>query len=135
MDEYEKQAKGFLEKHNLSFGAEYKEYGQYFEGDTQERAIYRIRIRRKNNGRSITFNFGQSIAGTEVGEKPTGYDILASISGDITCPYDFGEFCLEYGYNEDSREAERIFKRASKFAKRLNAFFDEGEKEGLTEIQ
>ena len=121
MDEYEQQAKGFLEKHNLSFGAEFKEYGRYFKGDTQERAIYRISIKRKNNGRSITFKFGQSIAGA--GEKPTAYDILACISGDITCPYDFGEFCLEYGYDEDSRTAERTFNGASKFAKRLNTFF------------
>ena len=134
MDECEQQAKVFLEKHNLSFSTEYKDYGRYFEDDTQERAIYRIRIGRKNN-RSITFNFGQSIEKTGTGTKPTAYGVLASISGDITCPYVFEEFCSEVGYEEDSRIAERVFKKTLKLAKRLNAFFSEGEEEDLIEIR
>ena len=135
MSEYDQQAEEFLKEHNLGFGATYKECGRYFEGDTAERNIYRIRIRRNNNGHSITFNFGQSIADTENWEKPTAYSVLACLSSDITCPYDFEEFCGEYGYDEDSRTAERIFKKTSKFAERLNNFFREGEKEDLAEIQ
>ena len=135
MSEYDQQAEEFLGNHNLSFGATYKNCERYFEGDTAERDIYRIRIRRKDNGHSITFNFGQSIADTEKGEKPTAYSVLASLSGDITCPYDFKEFCGEYGYDEDSRTAERIFKKVSKFAERLSNFFSEDEKEDLLKIR
>ena len=135
MSEYDKQAEKFLKEHNLNFGATYKECGRYFEEDTDERDIYRIRIRRKDGGNSITFNFGQSIADTETATKPKAYSVLASISSDMSCPYDFEEFCGDYGYDEDSRTAEKIFKKSSKFAERLNTFFREGEKEDLAEIR
>ena len=138
MSEYDERAEEFLKRHDLGFGATYKNTGAYFEDDGERgdsRDIYQIRIKRRNNGHSITFNFGQSIADTEKGRKPGAYSILASLSSDIYCPCDFDEFCREYGYDEDSRTAERIFKKSSKFAERLNNFFGEGEKEDLSEIR
>ena len=138
MSEYDQRADEFLGKHNLEVVATYKNTGAYFEDDKERgesRDIYQIEIRRKDNGQNITFGFGQSIVETETGETPTAYDVLASLSSDITCPDNFAEFCGEYGYNEDSRKAEGIFEKVSDFAERLNNFFSEGEKEDLAEIQ
>ena len=61
-DEYDQQVREFLENHNLDLDVEYNGYGRFFEGDTRNRNIYRIHIRRKNNGRNIAFNFGMSKA-------------------------------------------------------------------------
>lgn len=66
---------------------------------------------------------------------PSAYGVLACISGDVHCPNTFQEFCDEFGYDEDSRKAEKQFKACHAFAQKLRAFFTEQEIEELSEIQ
>ena len=131
-DEYDQQVRDFLENHNLDLDVEYNRYGRFCGGDTRNRRIFRIHIRRKNNGRSISYYYGQNVMDIFIGvEQPTPYDILSAIPKDITCPHDFREFCRVYRYHGNSKIAKRMFGISTKFAEQLNDFFDEDEKEDL----
>ena len=81
------------------------------------------------------FDFWGSINDARHDKDPTPYDVLACISGDICTPDTFKDFCAEYGYDDDSRKALATFKRCTKFAASLRAFFPDGpEREALAEI-
>lgn len=103
MNEYEKQANDFAKKYGVKMTELSMRYGSMWD-ETQERCIFKMRLSR--NRKSYTFEFGQSIA---AGSKtPTMYDVLACLQ-----KYDCGtfeEFCLSYGFDEDSRNAERTYK-------------------------
>lgn len=154
--EYEAQAEKFLNDNDLALVAAFKgdrcppwcgEDGpQCMHGDR-----YRVTIRRKirtdrlkgsvpglNPGgppSSVSFDFWNSLVDSQAGERPTAYDVLACISSDAYTPETFADFCGEYGYDEDSRKALKLFKRCRKFADKLNAFFAPEEVEKLAEIQ
>jgi len=136
MNEYEKQAKAFLEKYGFKLSVTYitHEINESWN-DNQYRPKYRIRITRKQTRRSLTFNFWDSIAHDHEGKRPTAYDVLACLSSDQYCPDNFEEFCGEYGYDTDSIKASKLFKVCSRFAKRIKAFFTITELGELSEIR
>lgn len=95
---------------------------------------YRVTLRH-NNRPAVSFDFWGSIKDREDGNRPSAYDVLACISGDVNCPENFADFCAEYGYDEDSRKAEATFKRCHAFGVQLREFFPEGEeRDALCEI-
>lgn len=110
MHNYQEQANNFAKKHGITLKVlAHPEYKKYFSDDKEGRYVFKMNICRKQEGqptKQYTFTFGQSInAGNEV---PTMYDVL-------TCftkydPEDFDNFCSEYGYDNDSRKAEKIYK-------------------------
>lgn len=64
---------------------------------------------------------------------PSEYDVLACLE-----KYDVGtfeDFCSEFGYDEDSRTAERIYIAVIKEYKDLTRIFTEEQMEELIEIQ
>lgn len=93
---------------------------------------YRVTLSRKGN--RLTFDFWGSAQDMQRGVDPTAYDILACLSIESGCPDTFEDFCAEYGYEEDSINALQTFRRCSRFAKRLQAFFTEKELTELREI-
>ncbi len=108
LSSYEQQAIDFLNSTNTKFKAVYLKHDFYFLGDKQRRDIYRITLIR--TGKRYSLTFGQSIAGA--GKTPTPYDVLACLQ-----KYDVGtfeDFCGEFGYDEDSRNAEKIYKAVCK---------------------
>lgn len=103
MNEYEKQANDFANKYGVKLKELDMRYGSMW-GETQERCIFKMRLSRGR--RSYTFDFGQSVM--KGSETPTMYDVLAVLQ-----KYDCGtfeEFCRSYGFDEDSRRAERTYK-------------------------
>lgn len=103
MNEYEKQANDFAKKYGVKLTELSMRYGSMW-GEKQERCIFKMRLSRGR--RSYTFDFGQSIMNGS--ETPTMYDVLACLQ-----KYDCGtfeDFCREFGYDEDSRRAERTYK-------------------------
>lgn len=67
------------------------------------------------------------------GEEPTAYDILACIQ-----KYDVGtfkDFCGEFGYDEDSRKAEKIYKAVLQEFNNVQKIWSDEEIEELQEIQ
>ena len=62
--------------------------------------------------------------------------MLACISSDLYTSDTFEEFCEEYGFETDSRKAEKQFRACTRFATKLRGFFtDEEERTALGEIR
>lgn len=100
---YEKDANDFLNAVSAKLKIKYLTHDFYFSDDKQTRDIYRFTLSR--NGKSYTAKFGQSIA--NAGQEPTAYDILSCITK--YDPYTFENFCADFGYDSDSRKAEKIY--------------------------
>jgi hypothetical protein len=119
-DNYQKQANQFATKNNikLSFIGE-PEYKKHFADDKGCRYVFKCKLSRK--GKNYTFSFGQSInAGAE---EPIMYDILSCLQ-----KYDVGsfeDFCSEFGYDTDSRTAERVYKAVCKEFEAVDRLFND----------
>lgn len=55
-------------------------------------------------------------------DKPDAATVLDCLCSDATCPDTFDDFCSEYGYDTDSRRAERTFKACLKSRDDLREF-------------
>jgi len=127
--EYDLQAEKFLKETKTSFKAKDYKFDLYFPNDKDAREIYKITLR--NSKGSYTFTFGQSIA--NCGQEPTAYDVLAGLTS-----YDIGtfeDFCGEFGYDIDSRTAEKTYKAVYKEYKNLCRIFTLEELRLLAEIR
>jgi hypothetical protein len=82
MSEYQLQAENFQKKIGLKFKSSWVKYGKHFQGDKQDRHIFKITLSR--NGKRFSFNFGQSINNTQ---NPNIYDVLRCLQ-----KYDVGTF-------------------------------------------
>lgn len=103
MSEYDKQAEEFAKK----VGLKMKVLGYEWEipGWDQRHEHAKFKVRFSRNGKQWTLDFYQSLS--EGANEPTIYDVLACVQ---KCdPGNFEQFCWEYGYNSDSRRAERIY--------------------------
>jgi hypothetical protein len=102
---------------------------------------YRITLSKRGHGRSydnqpkrLTFDFWSSKADMDAGIKTVGcYSVLDCVALDSGCPDTLSEFVGNYGGNEDSIKTLQTFKRAKRFADRLNSFFTAEELESLRE--
>jgi hypothetical protein len=127
--EYDKKAEAFLAKTNTTFKAGFLRYGKHFDDDKESRDVWRITLTRGN--RAYSFDFGQSIAhsgryilridGSKTNgfksmgahhknpdfEEPTPYDVLACLTKYE--PGTFEDFCGDFGYNTDSKRAEKTY--------------------------
>ena len=65
--------------------------------------------------------------------RPTCYDVIACLT--TYDPGTFEDFCAEYGYDEDSRTAERIYIAVQKDFANLKRIFDPEQLEAMQEIQ
>lgn len=129
--EYEAQAERFLKEFDLIFKVAFKgdrcpPWGDsgHTHGDR-----YRVTVKRAN-GKSISFDFWNSLKDVQENKRPTAYDVLACISSDATMPTNPDEVASELGEMKPSQAIA-----IAKFAKRLQAFFTITELGKLSEIQ
>lgn len=129
MNDYTKQANEFANKFGvkLSVIGEPK-YRKYFAEDKEPRFVFKLRLKR--NKKQYTFTFGQSIS--EGSKEPNLYDVLACLTK--YDPYSFEDFCSEYGYDSDSRKAEKIYNAVCKEYEAVERLFGDCLDE-LREIQ
>ena len=127
---YEQQAIDFLNKHNMKFYPKYLDYAPYFSDDKESRNIYRLTLSRQ--GKRFSVKFGQSIYRTQSGETPTAYDLLTCLTK--YDPYSFENFCSDFGYDLDSRKAEKTYKAVCKEWEKVSNFFTSEELEELQDI-
>lgn len=126
---YEVQANDFLTSIGVKFSAVFLEHGKHFQDDKEKRDRYKVGFSRGRNRFSLMF--GQSIA--NAGKAPSAYDVLACVQ-----KYDVGSlenFCSEFGYDSDSRKAEKIYKDVCQEYAKVSAFFSAEELEQLQNIQ
>ena len=125
--EYNQQAKSFLAKANAKMTITYvcHEKNKAW-GDTFTHHKYRITITTPKG--SMWFYFW----GNAIGDPVREYDVLACLE-----KYDHGsfyDFCNEYGYDEDSRKAEKIYKACIRQYHSLCRIFTPEQMEELREI-
>jgi hypothetical protein len=89
---------------------DYEEYKDWSSDAymNQERIVYLVRVKRNN--KQISFKFCDSYANALENKRPDLYSILASIGSE----YDLNDtnledFCNEFGYDTDSKKAEKIY--------------------------
>lgn len=102
------------------------EYKLHFE---QQRYVFKIKLIK--GGKQYAFEFGQSIS--EGSNEPTLYSVLACLTK--YDPETFEDFCANYGYDNDSRKAEKIYKEVVKEFNNMQRLFTSDELELLTIIE
>ena len=89
---------------------------------------WRVTLRYGKSRMSLNFSMGFGLNGRE----PDVAGVLECLLSDSTaCDQDFHEFCREFGYEEDSRTAERIYKACVRSGERLRAFLGQKYEEAL----
>lgn len=117
MSDIEEMANTFAEKTGTKLAVLDYEYKPMWS-EKQGRYVFKCRLTRGR--KSYTFEFGQSIANGS--QKPTMYDVLACMSK--PCGIDtFEDFCDEFGYDYDSRRAERTWKGYQKEVAAMERLF------------
>lgn len=132
---YQQQASDFLTKHGISFSAKLANTKTPSWKD-DSRPVNHFIVTLKQGKKRVSFDFFDSIANREKGiTELDAYSVLSCCSSEIHCPETFEEFCSEFGYDEDSRKAEKTFKSLKKFSDKLKKFFDTEEmRDNLSEI-
>lgn len=105
------------------------EYKKHFPSDKDSRYVFKITL--KKGGKQFSFNFGQSIS--EGSNEPTLYSVLTCLQ-----KYDIGSFenfCDDFGYDYDSRTAEKTYKAVVKEFEGMQRLFNSTELELLQNIQ
>lgn len=133
MNDYERQAKDFLKKHNAKITISFVAYKPYFTDDKESRNVYRVRIDR--NRKTMYITFGDSLENTKKGKRPSVYSILACLEKYPV--YSFEDFCSEYGYKmyadypEEAdkygynKESYRIFRACEKQYAQVERLFSD----------
>lgn len=84
-----------------------------------------VTVTNADTDQKITFEFWASIANPEL---KTDYDVLNAfycfVSDAVSGSQDFENFCSEFGYNSDSRQAEKIHKKCKKSLEKLKKIYD-----------
>ena len=150
-NEYTEQAERFLAEASATISIEFIGRAINTEWkETKERNKYSVTITTQRG--AMTFDFWDSLHNTEItakrprdysealklnrekaAAKPTAYDVLACLT-----KYDpglFEEFCADYGYDADSRTAERTYHAVMREYKQLDRIFTAEQTEELREIQ
>jgi hypothetical protein len=134
MNTYTKQANDFLKETNTTLKINFLDCMPYFDSDKKDgasRNVYFIILTRGNN--KMRFKFGDSMNNTDKGGKPNSYDVLTCLNK--YDPGTFEDFCGEFGYEVDSRQAFKTYKAVKKEFKDLSSLYNEEELEKLSEIQ
>ena len=66
-------------------------------------------------------------------KEPTAYGVLAGLT--TYGPEDFEDFCSSYGYDSDSRKAEKVYKAVVREFDNLKMLYSDEELEALSQIQ
>ena len=127
---YEEQVNNFLRDTGAKIKIRFLKKDKYFHDDKEARNIYTFTISR--GGRKYIGKFGDSIANTKEGLKPTEYDILACLSK-YEPEETLNDFMLAYGY-EDEKTAKKIYDEARKEYQGIKELFNDKELEKLQEI-
>lgn len=144
MSEYETQAQDFLNKTNTTLTSEFAGIKKHFPDDKEERAVYKFTLTR--GSRSYSGEFGTSLKFLEdmklkhnslmpalVQYNLPAYNILACLTK--YDPGTFENFCSDYGYDVDSRAAEKIYNKVLEEWAGVQKLWTDEEIELLQEIQ
>lgn len=104
MNDYEKQTKECFKKHGITMKIGSAKYGPCDWDGGHNHYSYPVTL--SKDGKSMRIMFIQSR--TAGSTPPTEYDIVTCITK--ADPGTFEDFCSEFGYDTDSRQAEKTYK-------------------------
>lgn len=117
--------KQFVSKHGIKIVSDYADSNPNMPDERYTMNHYRVTLSRRNEDnkrRQMTLYFSMGIG---IKGEPTADDVLhclASDSAGIENARDFEDWCADYGYDSDSRSAERTYKACQRQAIRLEKF-------------
>jgi hypothetical protein len=158
-NEYEQEAIDFCERWGIEIKADRLGTFPHFDEDDTPRDVYNVSIVTAKG--AMTLKYGDSITNTEArqgnaqpmgyrkrmtqGElsgyqrkmqkkwrKPSEYDILACITK--YDPGTFNDFCSDFGYDNDSKKAEKTYFAIQEEWENVRRIFTEEQLEELQEI-
>ena len=137
--EYEEKANQLLKDFGLKLECEYLGSGKHYETDTQKRDIYELCLYTIAGRRLyLSVDYGDSIHNTELNKTnkkrvyPTAYDLLSCLI--VSDPETFNDFCDNYGYDKNSRSAERIYFKVCEEWEQVRECFTPEQLEQIKEI-
>ena len=116
--------KNFVNKYNVSIENEWTDKNPNM--DSKTRMIHwKSTLRMGRRLMALIFSQGLGIAG-----EPEAESVLCCLKSDSYCAdFSFEEFCNEFGYDEDSRQAKRthdaIITQSKKLRRFMNDRYDE----------
>jgi len=133
---FEQQAKDYNDEINKKFAKEYARSAGLYVNVSNESGMFiqciKKAIERKLNELKENEVLSKDLPLTQTPIEPTIYDVLSCLQ---KYPVgDFEEFCDDFGYDQDSREAERIHKGVLKEYEGISNLFSEEELEVLSLI-
>ena len=113
--------KDFVRRHKITMQAEMVDRNPNTP-DWTDADHWKCRLRM--GGRSLTTYFSMGFA---LAREPRPEDVLDCLASDATGPdqQSFEEWCSEYGYDTDSRKAERTYQTIQKQSDKLKRFLGE----------
>lgn len=120
----------FAAKNGIRFSHEYAANNPNMDPDGSRMDNYKCRLRCKGKAMTVYFSKGLGLGGKppEVDEV---LDCLASDASGAENAGSFEEWCSEYGYDTDSRKAERTYRTIEKQAAKLKALLGDAAYEQL----
>ena len=89
-----------------------------------------------HNGKKTTFQFWGSIQKPEITtDEENIFALYCFLRDSEAASNSFKDFCNEFGYDEDSRRAEKIYKSCEKSLKKFNRIFNCDLYDLLNELQ
>ena len=122
MSELRDNAKEICKKHGITMKVGSPKYGPVDWDKGYDHYTFPVTLRK--DGKSMRTSFTQSRVGGST--PPTEYDIVSCITK--ADPGTFEDFCSEFGYDTDSRQAEKTYRAVkSEWNKVARVFGSEGE--------
>jgi hypothetical protein len=120
----------------FKFGNSINSSGEYIFYGNNGKELIHLEKNKDNKPKmyykGIALNNGNSKKNKEF-KIPTEYDILSCLT--YNNPEDFSNFCLEYGYSEDSIKALKIYEAVKNEYNNLKMLYNNSEMDLLREIQ
>jgi hypothetical protein len=112
----------FVERHGITIRSERADLNRNAP-DWTEANHYKVTLR--HNGRQLTTSYSQGYGIRDEPDAAHVLDSLALDSAGYENAKDFEDWATEYGYDTDSRKAERTYRIVARFAAKLKVFLGE----------
>lgn len=131
---YDEKIEKFLKKEKIGYTKSYTGHKAHFIEDTEKRDTYNVTL--KQNSKSATFKYGQSIANSEKGIKPKKSETIYALKSDSEFTESAGNYkgyLDEFGL-EDDKNSRKTYKGLKSNNEKYNKIFTQNQREQLNKI-
>lgn len=114
-----KNISDFCKEHKITASARSVDSNPDMDDTKYPMDHWRVTLRRAGHSLTVSFSMGQAHNGI----RPTADEVLNCLVSDARASETtFADFCSEFGYDEDSRKAERTYKACRRIGAKLAKF-------------